>query len=113
MNIATAGKNGSNLYIPLISGTTLADPILIRDTFNYVFIAASKKIGDCKKVRFINTEFVDFTGDKNPTAKFQKNGGRPWRENWTINICGQEDLTLPVDYVPNDKGTVISVRALN
>ena len=110
VNIATGNKDGSNSSVFQMPGTTHANPTLTHDTFGYVYRAATPKIGDCKKVRFINSEFVEFFGAPNPSAKFQNNGGRPWREVWTIDICGQQQVRVPVEYIPNDKGTVISVE---
>jgi hypothetical protein len=112
VNIWTVGKDGKNLSVFGMPGTTHADPLLIRDTFHYVTDSARTKIGDCKSVRFVNTEFVGFTGQANPAAKFQRDGGRPWREKWTIDVCRQQTVTVPVDYQPNEKGTIISVQFL-
>ncbi len=111
-NILTGFKSGNNISVFGMPGTTKADPTLARDTVMYVFSAATLKIRDCKQVKIINTEFVEFFGEPNLKAKFQANQGRPWREIWTIDVCGKERVPVPVEYVPDETGTTIVARHL-
>jgi hypothetical protein len=53
---------------------------------------------------------MGFEGASNAKAKFQKNGGRPWRETWTVNGCGTL-VPVVVDYVPDETSTLIQVPA--
>jgi TPR repeat protein len=62
-------------------------------------------------VRFIDTSFEDFDGEPNPRAKYQQNAGRPWREVWTLDICGNL-AQVPVRYLPDETGTKILATAL-
>jgi len=109
-NVLTAAADGQHKTIPWVPGTTKASPLLVRDTKPYlVMYTAAKGPKDCKDQRIMNTRFEKFEGPPNPKAKFQNEAGRPYLETWTVNVCGME-LDIPVHYIPNDLGTVISVE---
>ncbi len=112
VNILTVKDKDANHSVFGMPGSTLADPILVHDTIGYVYRAAIRKVGECKTVRVVNTQFVEFFGEPNPQAKFQKNSGRAWREIWTLDICRQQKVDVPVEYIPDATGTTISVRAI-
>jgi hypothetical protein len=105
-NILTLSDKGQLKSIVGLPGTSHADPLLAKDSMRYAYMGALRKIGQCKEVRVIDTLFDDFEGPPNPRAKFQKNGGRPWRETWTLNACGML-VDTDIHYVPDETGTTI------
>jgi TPR repeat protein len=105
-NIVTLAKDGKIAVVPSVPETTQANPILVQGTLLYVHQAAAARTGNCKNVRLVDTSFDAFDGDPNPRAKFQENGGRPWREIWTLDICGSP-TQVTVRYIPDETGTTI------
>jgi len=105
-NIFTGVKDGRIFVVAKIPGTTHADPLLVHDTLMEAYQAAAMRIGSCQKVRFVDTSFEAFEGEPNPRAKSQMNGGRPWREIWTLDICGSPTQVI-IHYIPDETGTTI------
>jgi len=105
-NIVTLAVKGEVKSVPVIPGNTMADPILARDSMPYIQMSIAPKIGQCRDVRVIDTNFDAFEGGPNPRAKFQSNGGRAWRERWTVNACGNE-INTDIHFVPDETGTAI------
>jgi TPR repeat protein len=110
-NILTSAKDGKITVAPSIPGTTLASPVLIHDTLQYVYTAAALRNSNCKNVRIVDASFDAFEGEPNPQVQVQGTGGRPWREIWTVDICGSP-AQITVNYVPEGPGTKITVKAL-
>ncbi len=107
-NVLTLSDKGQVKSVAGMPGTTVADPVLVHDTFQYAVMGASSKIGQCKNIRFIDSYFDALEGSPNPRAKSQRNGGRGWRETWTMNACGKIVDTV-IHYIPDETGTAISV----
>ncbi len=96
-----AKENGSPNIIPLVPGLTRASPLLMRDTFTTVAIAAAiknKDSDDCaKKVKIINTTIT-----VNPhllTANNEQFDGA-WEEEWTVKTCSPP-VVINVCFLPN------------
>jgi len=106
-NILTLSDKGQLKSVAGLPGTSKADPVLAKDSMQYAYMGVMRKIGQCKDVHVIDTKFDDFTGAPNPRAKFQKNGGRPWKETWTLNACGMI-VDTDITYIPDETGTGIS-----
>jgi hypothetical protein len=109
-NILTVSDTSKSQVIPGMPGTTIADPELVRDTLLNVYQGAKLKFSACEKIRFVDSEFDAFDGEPNPKAKVQRNGGRAWRETWTVNGCGSL-LPMVVRFIPDETGTAIGVEA--
>lgn len=108
-NVLSAVAHGQRSTIPGVPGTTRADPLLVRDTKPYLAMyTATQGPKDCQDQRVMNTRFEDFEGPPNPKAKSQADSGRPFRETWTVSVCGTI-LDIPVHYIPNEFGTAIDV----
>jgi hypothetical protein len=108
-NVLTISDKSQSTVIAGMPGTTLADPALAHDSFAQVYQAAMTKLGTCKNVRFVDSEFGAFDGAPNPKAKLQGTQGRPWRETWTVNGCGTL-VPVGVRFVPDKAGTTVSVQ---
>jgi hypothetical protein len=106
-NILTLSDKGQVKIIPGVAGTSKVDPLLAKDSMQYAYNAALPKIGQCKDVKVIDTRYDDVEGPPNPRAKFQANGGRPWRETWTLNACGTL-IDSTIHYIPDETGTGIA-----
>ncbi|HEX4505435.1 MAG TPA: hypothetical protein VH722_06865 [Alphaproteobacteria bacterium] len=105
-NILTLSDKGQLKSIAGLPGTSKADPLLAKDSKQYAYMGAVRKIGQCKDIRIIDTRYEDYEGPPNPKAKSQSEGGRPWRETWTLNACGTLVDTV-IHYIPDETGTVI------
>lgn len=110
-NILTAAKDGKITVVPSVPGTTLASPVLVHDTLQFVYTAAALRNGSCKNVRIVDASFDAFEGEPNPRTQVQGTGARPVREIWTVDICGSP-AQFTVNYVPDGPGTKITVKAL-
>ena len=109
-NVATLSQSGREKTIVVTPGATKADLLLMQDTIPYLALALqSKGPADCKDRKVIDTRFEAFEGGPNPKAKFQSDGGRPYRETWTVDACGTQ-LNLAVRYIPDATGTTIHVE---
>lgn len=95
--------------IASLPGTTAADLKLQNDAAMFARIGAHIAVKDCEGSKFIikNTKFEGF-GLSNPPTPDPGPGQRlrPWWETWTMTGCGRT-LDVPVDFIPNDKGTQI------
>ncbi|HSY65963.1 MAG TPA: hypothetical protein VK829_15300 [Terriglobales bacterium] len=98
---------GDLAFVPLLPGTTHADPVLQKDAVKIVVQALSTVPGgreaNCAIGYFANTEFLQQEGVTLPGAKEP-----PWRELWTLQSCTQKML-VPVRSIPDPTGTSISV----
>ena len=110
-NIITAVvAGGITRTIFATPGTTKGDLLLAKDTMPYLAMYMRVKgPKDCRDERIMNTRFDDFEGPPTPTAKFQADGGRPYREIWTVSACGTP-FDIPVHYIPDATGTLINVQ---
>ncbi len=103
----TLSDKGQLKSIAGLPGTSKADPVLAKDSMQYAYFGVMRKIGQCKNFQVIDTHYDDFEGPPNPRAKFQKDGGRPWQETWTLNACGMI-VDSVLHFIPDETGTAIS-----
>ncbi len=103
--VSTLGP-GNISSVPLLPGTTRADPLLQRDAVGFAVGAAATVPGgaeaDCRTSYFADTEFVAEENVTLPGAK-----GPSWRELWTLVSCTHK-LLIPVHFIPDSTGTTVS-----
>jgi hypothetical protein len=99
VNIHTLRRNGAITSVFGIPGTTHGAPIINTGALLFLDKALASHIGRCRKVRYVQADFVGFIGDPNPNAAIQLDEGRPWEDNYTVDICGQK-FVVPVDHTP-------------
>jgi hypothetical protein len=104
--VVIAQSSGGYAVLPLLPGTTHADPVLQRDALRFVVQAAATAPGaptaDCPRPYVADTEFLgqDATaaaGTKEPA----------WSERWTYVACTKR-LEIPVRFLPDATGTTVS-----
>lgn len=104
--IVVAQPSGELAVLPLLPGSTHADPVLQKDAVGFVVQAAATVPGgrapDCQRRYIADTEFVEQETETLPGAK-----GPSWRERWTFVSCAQR-LQIPVHFIPDATGTTIS-----
>jgi hypothetical protein len=83
--------------MPLLPGTTHANPQLQKDAVKYAVIAAGGREPNCNIGYVANTEFLNSDGNAQRA---------PWRELWTLNSCTKTAL-VPMRFIPDKNGTVI------
>ena len=85
--------------MPLLAGATIADPSLQVDAATIVTAAAlTREAKECNQATITDTELTD-----KPQA------GRPWKERWSVNTCGDVQK-VDVVFTPSAQGgTDISV----
>lgn len=85
--------------MPLLAGSTIADPSLQVDAATIVTTAAlTREAKECNQATITDTELTD-----KPQA------GRPWKERWSVNTCGDVQK-VDVVFTPSAQGgTDISV----
>jgi hypothetical protein len=110
-NVLTSADKGQVKMLAGMPGTTLADPVLVRDSFPHIHAALGARIANCTRVRFVDTRFEGFDGPPNPKAKSQSQGSCPWHETWTLNLCGPT-AAVTLRYVPQTDGTQISAKVV-
>jgi len=94
----------------MLPGTSIADPILQRDAVPYAMTGmAAIAPKDCKESPAINTKFKSWDSGELPDAKGP--GRRPWKEEWTVRLCGVSGV-VPIHFVPDATGTTIRSEAL-
>jgi hypothetical protein len=91
--------------VPLLAGTTHADPILQKDAIQFVVRAAATVAAGvdpgCQNEYIADTEFVE---QENVTLAGVK--GPSWRELWTLISCTRE-MQIPGHFIPDAPGTSI------
>jgi len=107
LNVLVSAQGPMNVtLIPLLPGSTHADPVLQRDAVGYALAALSTVPAahepDCAVGYVADTEFLQQEGDALPGAK-----GPPWRERWTLITCTKRAL-VPMRFIPDSTGTSIS-----
>jgi hypothetical protein len=91
--------------MPLLPGATRGVPLLQKDAVQYAFIAAKVTSKDCTEAYVEDTAFVD-QGNK-PIAGGK---GPPWRELWTIDLCGRK-TQVTMRFTPDSTGTTIGAES--
>lgn len=107
LNVLVSVQDSSTVSIvPLLPGTTHADPTLQKDAVKYAVQSLSTVPGgreaNCRIGYVANTEFVEQGSSTLPGAK-----GPDWRELWTLASCTQRML-VPMRFIPDTTGTTIS-----
>jgi hypothetical protein len=101
--VQSAGKLA---VIPLLPGSTHAEPLLQQDAAKYAVQALATVPGgrepNCTVGYVADTEFVGQEGQALPGAK-----GPAWKELWTLQSCTQKML-VPMRFIPDSTGTSIS-----
>jgi hypothetical protein len=95
-------KDDKPQAMPLLPGTTVADPSLQVDASNIVTTAAmTRSKTNCEEAGISDTE----------VTKAPPEGGGPWQERWTVITC-EVPQEIDVNFTPSaDGGTDISVVA--
>jgi hypothetical protein len=102
------GSEGKLIRIPMLPGTTRADPLLQRDALFHARMAmAGLAPKDCKEIAVIDTKFLRY-GDELPNARpgFETH---VWYEEWQVKECGVVG-TVPISFIPDATGTTISAE---
>ena len=92
-------------FTPTYPGTTQGDAELQRDTLKNIELAEVAMPGVKRSchAEVLNTQLVG------PPATILENGLlSAWSEEWDVRVCGKT-FTVPVKYIPDAKGTEISV----
>ena len=93
----------TSAVMPLLPGTTAADPLLQREGLRLAVMAVRDAAPDCNRIAVADTRAEG--------AAAAPGGGaapRPWGEVWTISACGRA-FAVPVRFAPNRDGTEITV----
>ncbi len=86
--------------MPLLPGATIADYLLQTDALNIVSTAAMMRIDkQCSGASVTDTA----------VSQPPEGAGQPWKERWSVDVCG-ELQEIDVDFTPSPQGgTNISV----
>ena len=90
------------VVVPLLSGTTLADPLVQKDAVYYALNMTNKLNPDCKKPYVQDTTFLQRDEAFIPAG--MKTG--PWSERWTVISCSKT-MSVPMKFMPDPKGMKI------
>lgn len=107
LNVWVSAQGPTNVsMVPLLPGSTHADPILQRDAVQFAVQALATVPGgrepNCRVGYVADTEFIE---QENATLEGAK--GPAWRELWTLASCTQKML-VPIRFIPDATGTTIS-----
>jgi len=106
LNVLVWAQESNGLSVmPLLPGTTHADPGLQKDAVKFAVEASATVPGGreahCQIGYVADTEFVEKENTTVPGAK-----GPSWHELWTLASCTQTML-VPVHFIPDSTGTTI------
>ena len=87
----------------LLPGATIADPILQNYAQSFALKAAGGLPAGCKDGYVANTAFAGYDA-ANPNG----NSG-PWKEIWTLDLCGPPRRVL-MHFIPDVTGTTINAQ---
>jgi hypothetical protein len=97
---------GKLAVVPLLPGTTHADPALQQDGVKYAVAALGTVPGgrepNCTVGYVADTQFL---GEDEPALPGAK--GPSWKELWTLQSCTQK-MVVPMRFIPDSTGTTIS-----
>jgi hypothetical protein len=107
LNVVVVVQDAGQLgIVPLLPGTTHADPVLQKDAMQYAVQALASVRGgreaNCTVGYVADTEYLGEDGEALPGAK-----GRPWKEMWTLQSCTQK-MRVPMQFTPDSTGTSIT-----
>jgi hypothetical protein len=91
--------------MPLLPGTTHADPQLQRDAVRYAVAAVGGPEANCTIGYVADTTFIDHEASAQPGAK-----APAWRELWTLTSCTRRSQ-VPMRFIPDATGTQIVADA--
>ena len=101
--------SGEVKALAALNGSTIADPLLQRDTLMHAYMAASRKHMTCRDFLVTDTRY-----DKDlpvpPQGPTGHNITHVWHETWTISVCG-DLLDVPIEFIQADNGTTIAADA--
>ena len=99
-------QSGPLATIPLLPGTTHADPLLEKDGALYAFTAVPIDPKGCKPIYVADTKFNAILSDTPLIA------GKPgWSEQWTVAQC-EKRSSVEMRFVPDRTGTTIVSRRI-
>jgi hypothetical protein len=93
---------------PLLPGGTIADPILQNNAQINAVAAAGGIPASCKDAYIANTSFGGYEGAAN-TAPPKAGQSAPWRETWTISLCGTTKNVV-LHFTPTADGVSIKTN---
>lgn len=104
--IVVAGKDSAPRYVELLPGTTIASPILMRDTLPIVYMkvtmeAKVKEKKECNDFAVKDTKLTVIP-PISKTATGIAIGGR-YEETWAVRYCGTE-VAIPICFSPKPDG---------
>jgi hypothetical protein len=103
--LVAPAPGGAASVMPLLPGTTAADPLLQREGLRLALMAAKDRAPDCDRVAVNDTRAADAAA----TGTAPGGGAaRPWDEIWTLSACGRA-FAVPVRFAPGRDGTEITV----
>ncbi len=107
LNVWVSAQGPTNVsMVPLLPGSTRADPILQTDAVQFAVRALATVPGgrepNCQAGYVADTQFIE---QENVTLEGAK--GPSWRELWTLASCTQKML-VPIHFIPDTTGTTIS-----
>lgn len=107
LNVMVVAQAAGKLsVVPLLPGSTRADPLLQQDAVKYAVRALTTVSGgrepNCTVGYVEDTQFLGEEGQALPAAK-----GPAWKELWTLESCTQQML-IPMRFIPDASGTSIS-----
>ena len=101
--LAMVRAPGMLATVPLLPGTTRADPLLQKDGALYAFTAAVDP-RKCEPVFIADTAYVG------PLGQASLVPGKPgWSERWTVSRCG-EPVAVDMGFMPDATGTMITAH---
>lgn len=93
---------------PLLPGGTIADPVLQNDAQANAVAAAGGIPPACKDAYIANTNFDAYEGPPNKALPKGEQAA-PWRETWTLSLCGTTKKVL-MHFTPSPQGVTIHVN---
>ena len=102
--LVSVRQPGAIAIIPMLPGTSHADPVLQKDGAAFAFAAARVDPKGCKPIYLVDTDYLGPLPDKPLVA------GKPgWSERWTVAQCDKHTV-VDMRFIPDVKGTTIVAR---
>jgi len=108
LNVLVAVEAADKMaVIPMLPGSTRADPVLQKDAVRYAVQALASVPGgreaNCDSGYVSDTEFLE----EEKAEPLPGSKGRSWRESWTLISCTRKAI-VPMRFIPDATGTTIS-----
>ena len=108
LNAMTLVKpDGTLQTVPLLPGTTIADPQLQRDSVQYAAAGMGAMPPGCDRGGVADTKFLGVDGQPAGTRPTPGAPPQPWSELWTLDACGTRANVI-MHFTPDANGTAIS-----